>query len=171
VTPEDRQVILGMGFVPGKGSENTPEDVLRHFGTTDGHALGLRLLRDAVDRRDGLETTLALYVCGAFGLTMDHLELFVELASAEWHRSHEDLANGLAALRTPAAVDALYHLAWWIPGYLDWDEGRGLSRKAIWTLGKTPGPEAERALRRLLDEPDEIVVAYAKKQLARRNRL
>jgi HEAT repeat protein len=46
-----------------------------------------------------------------------------------------------------------------------------LARKAIWGLGKTPGPEAERALRRLLDEPDEIIREYAKKQLARRNQL
>jgi hypothetical protein len=164
-------VISAWTFVPGKGRQSTPEDVLRHFGTTDGIALGLRLLRDAVDRRDGLETDLALAVCFMFDFTMDHLELLAELASAEWHRSHEDVANELDYLRTPAAVDALYHLAWWIPDYLDWDEDRALARKAIWGLGKTPGPEAERALRRLLDEPDEIVREYAKKQLARRNQL
>ncbi|MCW2943017.1 MAG: hypothetical protein JWN00_6002 [Actinomycetia bacterium] len=171
MTPEDQQVIIGLTFVPQKGRKNTPEDVLCHFGATDGIALGLRLLRDAVERKDGLEVGLALYVCGTFGLTMDHLELFVELASADWHRSHEDVANGLEALRTSAAVNALYHLAWWIPDYLDWDENRGLARKAIWGLGKTPGPEAEQALRRLLDEPDEIVRENAKKQLARRDQL
>jgi hypothetical protein len=27
----------------------------------------------------------------------------------------------------PAAVDALYHVAWWIPGYLDFDESRALA--------------------------------------------
>jgi HEAT repeat protein len=167
VTPEDRQVIYSLAFIPGRGRRGTREDVLRHFGTTDGHALGLRLLRDAIDRQDGIDVDAALAVCAAF--TVDHLELLVQLASADWHRKHEDVATGLGELRAPAAVDALYHLAWWIPDYLDWDDGRGLAVKAIWALGGTPGPEAEEGLRLLLDEPDEIVRENAKKQLARRN--
>jgi hypothetical protein len=131
VTPGDRQVIYGLAFIPGRGRQSSRADVLRHFGTADGHALGLRLLRDAVDRRDGMDVDAALAVCGTFGITADHLELLVQLASADWHRDHEDVATGLDHLRTPAAVDALYHLAWWIPDYLDWDDTRGLARKAI----------------------------------------
>ena len=162
-------MICGLTFVPGRGRQSSPEDVLRHFGTTDGHALGLRLLRDAVDRRDGTDAGSALAVCGTFGITADHLELLVQLASAYWHRRHEDVADALDHLRTPAAVDALYHLAWWVPDYLEGNDTRGLARKAIWGLGKTPGPEAEEALRLLLDEPDEIVRENAAKQLTRRN--
>jgi hypothetical protein len=169
VTPGDRQVIYGLVFIPGQGRQGSREDVLRHFGTTDGHALGLRLLRDAVGRQDGIDVEAALIVCFTFDITADHIDLLVQLASADWHHRHEDVATALDHLRTPAAVDALYHLAWWVPGYLDWDDGRGLARKAIWGLGKTPGPEAEEALRLLLDEPDEIVRNYAAKQLTRRN--
>lgn len=79
------------------------------------------------------------------------------------------MATALDHLRAPAAVDALYRLAWWVPDYLDWDDTRGLARKAIWGLGQTPGPEAQEALRLLLDEPDEIVRENAAKQLTRRN--
>ena len=93
MTPGDRQVIYGLTFVPGRGRQSSPEDVLRHFGTTDGHALGLRLLRDAVDRRDGTDADSALAVCGTFGITADHLGLLVQLASAYWHRRHEDVAS------------------------------------------------------------------------------
>ena len=50
-------------------------------------------------------------VLATFGITADHLELLVQLASAYWHRRHEDVASALDHLRTPAAVDALYHLA------------------------------------------------------------
>lgn len=45
---------------------------------------------------------------------------------------------------------------------------RALARKAIWALGKTPGPEADQALRRLLDSEDEILRDRAQAQLARR---
>jgi hypothetical protein len=162
-------VIIGLVFIPGRGRQSSRDDVLRYFETTDGHALGLRLLRDAVDNRDEIDVDAALIVCGTFGITADHLDLLVQLASAEWHHKHEDVATALDHLRVPAAVDALYHLAWWIPDYLDWDDTRGLARKAIWALGKTPGPEAEGVLKLLLDEPDQIVRENAAQQLARRN--
>jgi hypothetical protein len=170
VTPEDRQVIRDLALIPGRGRTGSPDDVLRHFGTTDGHALGLRLLSDAVDRQDGTDAEAALTVCFVFDFTAEHLDPLARLASADWHREHEDVATALGELRTPAAVDALYHLAWWVPEYLDWDDDRGLARKAIWGLAKTPGPEAEEALSLLLDDPDEHVRGYAAMRLSRRNR-
>jgi len=162
-------VIYDLVFIPGQGRKGSPEDVLRHFGTTDGHALGLRLLSDAVDRQDGTDTEAALIACRVFDITSDHLELLVRLASADWHRGHEDVASALDHLRTPGAVDALYHLTQWVPVYLAWDEDRGLARKAVWGLAKTPGPKAEHALRLLLNDQDEHVRAYATKRQARRN--
>jgi hypothetical protein len=169
VTPEDRQVIYDLVFVPGRGRKGSPEDVLRRFGTVDGHVLGLSLLTDAVNRKDGDDVEAALIVCFVFGITLDHLQLLVLLASADWHRRHEDVASALDGLRTPGAVDALYHLTQCAPDYLAWDEDRGLARKAVWGLAKTPGPEAEQALRLLLDDPDEHVRAYAAKRQTRRN--
>lgn len=160
-------MIYDLVFTPGRGRQGSSEDVLRHFGAADGHALGLRLLRDAVDRQDGIDTEAALIACGVFRITTDHLGLLVQLASADWHRKHEDVASALDHLRTPAAVDALYHLTQWVPDYLDWDDNRALARKAVWGLAKTPGPEAGQALRLLLDDPDEHVRAYAARRLTR----
>jgi hypothetical protein len=168
VTSGDRQVIYGLAFIPGRGRKNSSEDVLRHFGTTDGRALGLCLLRDAADRQDGLDVEMALSVCATFGFTMDHLDLLVQLASADWHHKHEDVVSALGQLRSPAAVEALYHAAWWVPEYLDFDESRVLAVKAIWALGGTPGAEAEQALERLLSAEGEVVREAARAQLARR---
>jgi hypothetical protein len=168
VTPEDRRVISSLVVVPGRGRQGSPEDVLRHFGTTDGRALGLRLLRDAVDRQDGRDVEMALIVCATFGFTLDHLDLLVQLASADWHQKHEDVVSALGQLRAPAAVDALYHAAWWIPDYLDFDENRALAVKAIRALGGTPGTEAQQALKQLLSAEGEIVREAASAQLLRR---
>jgi len=104
-------VIYGLVFIPARGRRGSAEDV-RHFGTTDGHSLGLRLPLDY--------------------------------------------------LRTPAAVDAFGIV---VPYYLNWDDGRGLARKATSGLAKTPGSEAKQALKLLLDEPDENVRAFAAKRL------
>jgi len=79
------------------------------------------------------------------------------------------VASALDGLRTPGAVGALSHLTEWVADYLAWDEDRGLARKAVWGLAKPPGPEAERALRLLLDDPDEHMRAYAAKRQSRRN--
>lgn len=168
MTPEDRRVISSLVVVPGRSRRGSPEDVLRHFGTSDGRALGLHLLRDAADRQDGLDVEMALIVCATFGFTMDHLDLLVQLASADWHHKHEDVVSALGRLRAPEAVDALYHAAWWIPDYLDFDESRALAVKAIWALGGTPGAEAEQALKRLLSAEGEIVREAARAQLMRR---
>jgi hypothetical protein len=154
--------------VPGRGRRGSPEDVLRHFGATDGRALGLRLLRDAVERQDGLDVEMALVLGAKFGFTVDHLDLLVQLASTGWHHKHEDVVSALGQLRSPAAVPALYHAAWWVPDYLDFDESRALAVKAIWALGGTPGPEAEQALKQLLSAEGEVVHEAARAQLARR---
>jgi hypothetical protein len=168
VTPADRRAIACLVIVPGRSRSGSPEDVLRHFETTDGRSLGLRLLRDAVDRQDNLDVEMALIVCFTFGFTVDHLDLLMQLTSADWHRKHEDVVSALGLLRAPTAVDALYHAAWWIPDYLDFDESRALAVKAIWALGGIPGIEAEEALKRLLIAEDEIVRGAAKAQLMRR---
>lgn len=168
MTPEDRRVISSLVLVPGRGRRSSPEDVLRHFETMDGRALGIRLLRDAVDRHDGLDVEMALIVCATFGFTTDHLGLLVQLASADWHHKHEDVVSALGQLRSPRAVEALYQAAWWVPDYLDFDESRALAVKAIWALGGTPGAEAEQALKRLLSAEDEIVREAARTQLMRR---
>lgn len=170
MTPEGRTLILSLVFVPGRGREGSPSDVLRHFGASDGRVLGEGLLRDAVMRKSAEDVEMALIVCAIFGVTADALDLLVHLCSADWHYQHENVLSALDELRQPAAVDALYHATQWIPEYLDYDESRALATKAIWGLGNTPGPEAEQALTRLLNSNDEIVREGAKAQLARRKK-
>ncbi|MGJ6966501.1 HEAT repeat domain-containing protein [Streptosporangium sp. G11] len=165
---EDARVILSMGIVPNEPREGTPDDILRHFGTNDGHELGLRLIKDAVRRKDGYDVALAMMVCHAFGYTMDHFDVLVELSYADWHKKHEDVVSNLGKLKAPAAVEALYHATQWIPDYLDYDDDRTLASKAIWALGGTPGPEAERALVRLADSENEMLKEEAGYQLERR---
>jgi len=87
--------------------------------------LGLDLLRDAVARRDPIDVELSLVVCFKFGFSDDHLSPLLALAFADWHQRHEDVARALGKLRSPASVDALVHLAEWVPGYLDFDDARG----------------------------------------------
>jgi hypothetical protein len=92
------------------------------------------------------------------------------LSQTDWHHKHEDVVSALGQLRAPAAVDALYHAAWWIPDYLDFDESRALAIKATWALGRTPGAEAEQALRRLHSAESEMVREAASAQLKRRDK-
>ncbi|MFE1292190.1 hypothetical protein [Streptomyces sp. NPDC058751] len=42
----------GLVLVPGTGRTRTLDEVLAHFGESDGGAPALRLLRDARERRD-----------------------------------------------------------------------------------------------------------------------
>jgi hypothetical protein len=159
---------MSMAVVPGRPTRGTPEDVLRHFGSADGKALGLRLLRAAAADRDADGVELALMVCFTFGFTADQLDTLIQLSSEDWHHRHEDVISALDELRTPAAVPALYQATQWVPDYLDFDDTRALATKAIWALGNIPTPEAEEALRRLLDSDDEILRDGARAQLARR---
>jgi hypothetical protein len=171
VTPEERSLIMSLVFVPGRGRTGSPEEVLRHFGTADGQALGLMLLRDAAERQDPVDVEMALIVGGTFGVSIDYLDLLARLLPADWHHSHEDIVTMLGKLRAPDAVDALYQATQWVPDYLDFDDSRALATKSIWALGGTSGPEAEQALVRLLDSDSEIVRTGAEEQLERRKKV
>jgi len=168
VSPEQRKSIMALVIVPGRERAGSPEQVLQQFGTDDGQALGLDLLRDAACRQDQLDVELALVVCFTFGFTAGHLDPLIQLAGEDWHFAHEDVVEGLDTLRSPQAVDALERAAWWVPPYLEFDEYRALARKAVWALGAIPGPEARQALTGLLDAEDSIVREGARAQLARR---
>jgi hypothetical protein len=168
VTPEERRLVSSLVTAPMAPAELSPQDFLRRFGASDGQALGLRLLRDAVERRNGEDVEAALIVCSTFGVTMDHLLPLAQLASADWHVKHEDVVTLLGQLRTPDAVDALYEATQWVPAYLDFDESRALAGKAVRALAAIPGERAEQALLRLLDADDAVVRKQAEKQMERR---
>lgn len=167
MTPEQKQVILGLMHIPNGPPTSKPEDVLRVFGATDGVTLGLELLAGAVERRDSEEVEYALLVCQTFGFAEGDLPLLLDLASADWHVKHEDVVWYLGGYQSPAVVDALYHATQWVPDYLAFDENRALARKAIWELGKQPGDKARQALKRLAHSKDELLSNEAKQQLER----
>jgi hypothetical protein len=169
MTPEQKSLVMALVIVPGREPRITSEEFLYRFGADDGKLLGLQLLRDALGRCDRDDVELALIVCFTFGFTEDHLPTLLGLASAEWHVCHEDVITALGSLNSPAAVNALYQATQWIPSYLDYDETRALAVKAIRALGRIPGVEAERALRRLVDSDDSIISERAKRELARRS--
>lgn len=167
MAPEDRDAIRGLVVVPGRVRAGSPEGVLRHFGTTDGQALGLSLLADAVARRDDVDLEYALVVCSVFGISLDHQPLLLRLSSADWHQKHEDVVSMLGRLRSPLAVHALYAATQSVPPYLEYDGGKALTRKAIRALGGIPGPDARQALLRLADSGDETVREWAQRRLGR----
>lgn len=168
MTPEERRLAMSLVVVPGRGPEMSPDEFLRRFGADDGREPGLALLRDAIDRRDGLDVEMALIVCATLGFKADHLPLLVQLIPADWHHKHEDVVTALGGLRALEAIDALYEAAQWVPEYLDYDESRALAKKAIRALSRIPGPAAERAMARLSESDSEIVREYAQAQFARR---
>jgi hypothetical protein len=131
--------------------------VLRMLGVTDGRALSLRLLDGALQSRHSSDVEIAVALSHAYGLTAAHIGLLLQLVSADWHHSHENVVLALERLRAPEAVEALVHAARWVPDYLNWDESRALARKAIWVLGKTAGSDAEEALKGLVDSDDDVV--------------
>jgi len=172
MTPEEQDLVMGLVFVPGKGRTRTLDEVLAHFGETDGRVLALRLLLDAMEREDADDVEMALIVKASAGA---HAEEFLapltELFPAEWHRGHEGIVSALGKLRSPRTVPTLALASRWVPEHLDWDENRALAVKAIWALGAVPGPEAREVLEGLRDDENEIVRENALKQLARRGEL
>ncbi|MBZ3905473.1 HEAT repeat domain-containing protein [Streptomyces griseiscabiei] len=172
MTPEEQDLIMGLAFVPGVGRTRTLDEVLAHFGESDGGALALRLLRDAMERRDADDVEMALLLHAAADAPVgEFMEPLIEMFPAEWHREHEDIVSMLGRLRAPRTVPTLVLATRWVPERLDFDDCRALAVKAIWALGGIPGPEAREALEGLRDDENEIIRENAVKQLARRGEL
>src|SRR5262245_59646105 len=106
---------MALVVTPAGPPPMTPDEFLRRFGATDGVSLALDLLRDAIGRRDPVDVEWALIVCFRFGFTDSHLQPLLTLAFGDWHHQHENVASALADIRSPASVDALVHLARWVP--------------------------------------------------------
>lgn len=167
MTPEERSRVQALVVVPAGRAPLPPAEFLREFGAADGVQLGLDLLADAIDRRDPVDVELALVVCFTFGFSGDHVQPLITLAFADWHQRHEDVALALEELKAPASVDALAHLARWVPDYLSYNDGQALATKAIWGLGKIGNDAARAALTSLARSPRGVVAEGATAQLAK----
>ncbi|MFJ6405937.1 HEAT repeat domain-containing protein [Streptomyces hydrogenans] len=172
MSPEEQKLIMGLVFVPGQGRTRTLDEVLARFGESDVGALALRLLRDAMERRDADDVGMALILHASAGASVEEfMEPLTELFPAEWHRGHEEIVSMLGRLRSPRTVPTLALATHWVPECLDWDENRALAVKAVWALGAVPGPEARKVLEGLRDDENEIIRENALRQLARRGEL
>ncbi|MFB7336027.1 HEAT repeat domain-containing protein [Streptomyces adustus] len=172
MTPEEQDLVMGLAVGLGEGPTRTLDEVLAHFGEADGGVLALRLLRDAMERRDADDIEMALIVHGAADASVEEfLEPLTELFPAEWHTDHEDIVSMLGKLHSPKTVPTLVLATRWVPEHLDFDECRALAVKAIWALGGIPGAQAREALEGLRDDENEIIRENAVKQLTRRGEL
>jgi hypothetical protein len=167
MSPGQRSLVRLLYVLPGGPPPLSQDEFLRRFGAPDGVALGLDLLRDAVERRDSLDVELALVVCFKFGFSVGHLQPLLALAFADWRQRHEDVAAALGRLKSPASVDALTHLPRWVPAYLDFDDARALAVKAIWALGGIGGDAAHAALTSLASSGSGVVAENAVAQLVK----
>lgn len=145
------------------------DEFLRSYGVADGLALAVELLSEAAASESSDDFALAMAVAFSFGPSERLTTILTNLIYQDWHHSHEDIVHLLDKSRTPAAIPSFVHAARHVPDYLDFDDARALAVKAIWGLGNLPVPEAEEALRSLLDSDNEVVLRNVNQQLERRN--
>lgn len=166
----ERQAIMSLAYVPGRGRSGSLEDVLRLFNSSDPCSLGISLLEDAARRRDPIDLEMAFILCGVTGVKfeIEQLALLLELARSEWHKRHEEVVSALGQLASPLAIPALVEMVQWVPSYLESDENRALASRAIREIGKIPGSEAVHALQLIAESGSEILRTRSEHQLQRR---
>jgi hypothetical protein len=149
----------------------TKSEFLRRFpSAVEGGKLAVHLLEDAALSLDDDELQCTLIVGFTFGFALVHKDILSSLVDADWHHSHEDIVEALDELRTPEVADALFRATQWVPKSLEFDSSRALGVKAIWALGRLPGPSAESMLERIALSSSEALRIAAVEQLERRRK-
>ncbi|MFN4002236.1 HEAT repeat domain-containing protein [Microcella sp.] len=166
MTPEQHELVYRLIGLFG-GEKMSQSDFLKVMDASDGVALGLSLMEDALARRNKDDVGSSISVCNAFGYGTVHLPLFHELSMADWHVGHEDVAWPLDEIGSDESIPFLKHLAEWVPDYLLWDDARALSTKAVWGVAKMGSPAAHAALFELAQSDDPHVVQAANFQIER----
>jgi hypothetical protein len=170
MTPEQRELCWMLLIRPPRGTRQiSKEEFASRFPSAlqDGK-LAAELLHAATATQNAEDLQCTLLVGFTFGFTPEHRDILVYLANADWHHSHEDIVEALEEWPVAETVEALFQATLWIPKYLDFDDSRALAVKAIWAIGKVPGPLAEEKLAELARSSDPILQANANKQLGRR---
>jgi len=167
MTPEQRRAAFALVLLPGGRRRLSPEEFADELGQPP-REWALDQLLDAIARQDGEDAEAALVVSGSFGRDRRWARPYVELLESDWHLLHEQAAQALGELGGTDAVPALVGAAHRVPAYLAHDEGRALAVKAVHSLGRIPGPEAEAALRDLLEHEDHELRVRVRRVLDRR---
>ncbi len=145
-------------------------DFLREIGIPRSEAseFSWRMLEGAYREKNEDDVECGLLVGFRFGFTPDFVDILILLSDAEWHHSHEDVVWALDHLRDRRAIEAFYRAALKLHPYLEYDEARALSGKAVGALGKLGDPVAAEKLMLLAQSDDASAKHYAMEQLHRR---
>lgn len=169
MTEEQRKLCRDLVIQPDGKRRITKEDFLRRFpSSVEEGKVATRVLEDAYTAQNAEDLQCALIIGFVFGFTSAHKDILRRLVDVDWHNSHEDVVEALDGLGTPDVVDALFRATQWIPKSLEYDDSRALAVKAIWALGKIPGPDAETKLETIASSDNTILRKTAIEQLARR---
>jgi hypothetical protein len=112
-----------------------------------------------------LEVVLA--IASEDGVDQRFTPLLLPLLAETWHHSTEDIVMLLEEIRDPASVNLLHRTALAIP---DYDDGRSLAKKCIWTLGAINTAEARAKLALLQQVTDPIIREAATTELQSKKR-
>ena len=125
------------------------------------------MLRRAIEEKDPDGVEFGLYLSGLFGPSPEHLDLLLELANADWHRSHELAVDYLSYFNAPVSAATFHRAALAQHPYRSWDDSESIGVKAIWALGRMRTQEAVRYLGDLARSGKLILEKNARAQLAR----
>lgn len=170
MTTEELKLCEALIVTPPQGERAiSKEDFMRRFPSAleDGK-LAMPILQEAAESRNAKQLQCALTIGHTFGFSPAQVAILVRVLGDDWHYSHEDVVDALNDLASVSAVSALFDATQRIPTYLQYDDSRALAVKAIWALGRTPGSEAELALRTLASSENVLLREGAQRQLQRR---
>lgn len=166
MTPDELEMVWALVAAPGRQPDATPQDFLARMDESDGRALALRVLREAIDHKSSAEVEAAMVLAAFFGSTEESFGLLVSLVREDWHESHEDVVSFLDDFRTKDAIPALLSATRRVPDYMQWDDTRALAVRAVYALSKIDGEAARNALEEVVRESgDDRVSAVARQRL------
>lgn len=122
-------------------------------------------LRAAIEKQDSDVVESVLHLCYDKAGGADYVGLLDLLLLADWHMSHEDVAQELQRLRSPLAIPALRTTATRKFAYLEYNNSHALARKCTWALADIGTKEAKEKLLEIAACEDREVAGYAKKRL------
>ena len=158
MTEDERELIFSLATVPGQAAGVNKEEFLQKFRPfADRNDIVNALLNEAYGSMGPGNVEAAMIAGFMLGFTPRDLNTLCELAAADWHFEHENIASALAELKSPDSVDVLYALTQWVPDYLKFDDARALAVKAIWALGGIPSQKARDKLTKLIHSQDPIL--------------
>lgn len=96
-------------------------------------------------------------------------EIFCKLLLADWHYSHEDIANILKMIKDPSTVYCLFQAVELKLEYLSYDDTYQFARKCIKALSIIDDDNAVNKLHLLTNSNNSKIVEYATKELRYKN--